>query len=129
MNLRRVFLAFTLISGFVMSQFAIADSTSNKWRIEFDGSADSDGAITLRLSPKGGIPFDVTTTITDGTSENKVAKTVVESLKSQLPKDGYSVERDDGEDVLIKRKSGVANFGLEVISNTVKNVDIDLDKE
>jgi len=62
--------------------------------------------------------------IKDGTGENAVAKAVVKSLKEQLPEDSYHVERDDGEDVLIKKRLGEENFDVEIVSNTVKGVRI-----
>ena len=37
----------------IAAQLAVA-STSNKWRLEFSGGADSDGTIVIRLSPKEG---------------------------------------------------------------------------
>lgn len=113
---------------FLASQTAFA-TPSNKWRLEFSGSAHSDGEITIRFSPLGSQPLIVTIPITNGTSENQVAKTVVKVLKQQLPKDGYHVERDDGEDVLIKKRWGAANFDVEIVSNTVKHVRINPDKE
>ncbi|WP_116365389.1 hypothetical protein [Parahaliea mediterranea] len=122
-------LALALSSALLtVSSFADA-RPSNKWRVEFDGGADSDGSIVLRLSPEGSMPMDATIAITDGTGENAVAKAVVDALKEQLPKEGFHVERDDGEDVLIKKKMGSADFDLEVLSNTVKGVDIDLERE
>jgi hypothetical protein len=104
-------------------------SPSNKWRLEFSGGAESAGTIILRISPEGGTPIEATIDVKDGTGENGVAETVVESLKAQLPKDGYHVERDDGEDVLVKKHSGAADFDLEIISNTVKGVRINPDRE
>jgi hypothetical protein len=104
-------------------------SPSNKWRLQFSGGAESAGTIVLRISPEGGTPIEATIDVKDGTGENGVANTVEESLKAQLPKDGYHVERDDGEDVLVKKHSGAADFDLEIISNTVKGVRISPDKE
>jgi hypothetical protein len=102
---------------------------SNKWRLEFSGGADSDGTIVLRISPEGGTPIEASIDIEDGTGENHVAKDVVKGLKAQLPEDGYHVERDDGEDVLIKKRHGAADFDVEVVSNTVKGVRIHPDRE
>ena len=104
-------------------------SPSNKWRLQFSGSARSEGVITLQFTPKGGLPFRTETSIAKGTGENAVAKAVVESLRAQLPKDGYHVERDDGEDVLVKKRRGVSDFDIEVLSNTVENVRIRPDRE
>lgn len=117
-------------AGFLSLGAGVADARdSNKWRLEFDDSADSDGVIQLRITPTGGTPLDVSISIAKGTGENAVAQAVVEALGEQLPGDGYHVERDDGEDVLIKKRRGAADFTVEVISNTVKDVDIDLDRE
>ncbi|GAB3278538.1 hypothetical protein [Parahaliea aestuarii] len=122
--------AAALVTSAAIAFTALAEAKpSNKWRVEFDGGADSDGTIVLRITPQGGMPLDATIAITDGTGENSVAKAVVKALQEQLPEDGFHVERDDGEDVLIKKKRGSADFDLEVVSNTVKGVDIDLDRE
>lgn len=121
--LRLAVLALALLA-LPAAALAVTTSPSNKWRVEFSGGADSDGAIAMKITPKGGAPIDASIDIKKGTSENHVAKAVVEGLKAQLPKEAYHVERDDGEDVLIKKKHGAADFGLEIVSNTVKGVRI-----
>jgi hypothetical protein len=103
--------------------------TSNKWRLQFSGNAESDGVITMKFTPKKGEPTVAEIPIKKGTSENGVAKAAVKALKAQLPKDQYHIERDDGEDVLVKRKFGGVYFGYELVSNTVKGVRINPDKE
>lgn len=65
----------------------------------------------------------------DGTSENGVAKVVVNTLKAQLPKDGFHIERDDGEDVLIKKRHNAANFDLKIVSSSVDHVRINSQRE
>ena len=126
MSANRIFSAFLscLALALAINAFADAPKPSNKWRLEFSGGADSDGVIEITITPKGGSPIATSTSVEDGTSENHVAKTVVESLKAQLPKEAYHVERDDGEDVLIKKKGGAANFAVEIVSNTVDGVRI-----
>jgi hypothetical protein len=109
--------------------FNVQASTSNKWRLQFSGGADSDGVITMTILPKDGLPITVTASIEDGRGENDVAKDVVAALKAQLPEDQFHVERDDGEDVLVKKRFGAADFGIEVVSNTVKGVRINPDRE
>lgn len=109
--------------------FNVQASNSNKWRLQFSGGANSDGIITLTISPKDGSPITVTASIEDGRGENDVAKDVVAALKAQLPEDRFHVERDDGEDVLVKKRWGAADFGIEVVSNTVKGVRINPDRE
>jgi len=108
---------------------AVEAKPSNKWRLQFSGGADSDGVIVLRITPKDGEALTAEIAIEDGTGENAVAKKVVEGLKEQLPKDRYHVERDDWEDVLIKKKLGEETFDVEIVSNTVKGVRINPDRE
>ena len=117
-----------IISCFFLSSAAVA-KPSNKWRLEFSGKAHSDGEIVIELTSIGGQQYTVTVTIAGGTSENKVAKMVTKTLKEQLPNEVFHVERDDGEDVLIKRRHGAANFDVKIISNTVKHVRINPDRE
>jgi hypothetical protein len=123
------FLSLAVAAALLVATLAVQASPSNKWRLQFSGGADSDGTIVLRISPKGGTPIEASIDVEDGTGENAVAKTVVKGLKAQLPEDGYHVERDDGEDVLIKKRHGAADFDLEIVSNTVKGVRINPDRE
>ena len=104
-------------------------STSNKWRLQFSGGAESDGVIVIRLLPKDIEPLEASINIKKGRGENGVAKDVVKGLKKQVPKDRFHVERDDGEDVLIKKRHRTENFGVQIVSNTVKGVRINPDKE
>lgn len=104
-------------------------SPSNKWRLQFSGGAESEGEIVIRFTPVGGEPIETVTHIEDGRGENGVAKDVVSSLKKQLPGDAFHVERDDGEDVLVKKRRGAADFDVEIVSITVKDVRINPDKE
>ena len=117
-----------LLAALALSVAANA-SPSNKWRLQFSGGAESDGEIVIHFTPVGGETIETTTHIKDGRSENGVAKDVVESLRKQLPDDAFKVERDDGEDVLVKKRMGAANFDVDIISITVKDVRINPDRE
>ncbi len=102
---------------------------SNKWRIEVSEGAKSDGIMLFRVSPKDQAAIDVRVHINDGLRENMVAKAIKNAFRKQLPKGDYHVERDDGEDVLVKRRWGTPRFGLDLVSSDVKAVRIDLEKE
>jgi hypothetical protein len=121
-------LAIAAFALLIASSIAIA-SPSNKWRLQFSGGAHSDGTIVLEFTPVGGVSLRAEISVESGTSENKVAKLVTQKLKEMLPGDGYHVERDDGEDVLVKKRHGAANFVITVVSNTVAHVRINLDRE
>jgi hypothetical protein len=113
----------------LLSGVAQADRISNKWRLEFSGGAHSNGVIVLRVTPFGGEPLMVEAQIAKGTSENMVAEAVVEALRLALPEAQFSVERDDGEDVLIKKRRKAADFLVEIVSNSVEHVRINPDRE
>jgi hypothetical protein len=46
-----------------------------------------------------------------------------------LSPDHYSVEVDDGEDILIKKKDGQPDFALELLDSNVRNVSIKVEGE
>ncbi|MDD3650822.1 hypothetical protein [Immundisolibacter sp.] len=75
------------------------------------------------------MPIDVTINVAKATGENSVAEAVVLGLQAQLPPDAYHAERDDGEDVLIKKQDGAADFSVAIVFNTLKGVRINPDKE
>lgn len=102
---------------------------SNKWRIEVSEGANSTGEIVFRIEPIGGQAIEVRVPVADGTRENNVAKAIRDAMKAELPADGYHVEVDDGEDVLVKKKGGAADFDLVLVGNSVKSVRINLDRE
>ncbi len=119
-----------LVIGFLITLVtSVQASPSNKWRLIFNGNAQSDGVIILKFHPKDGLPIETKTPIKKGSGENAVAKAVVKSLQAQLPKDKFHIERDDWEDVLVKKRFGTSNFDFEVVSNTVKGVRTKLKKE
>lgn len=103
-------------------------SPSNKWRLEFSGAAESDGEIVLVVTPVGGTPIEVTTTVKKSDGENRIAARVRDALKAAIKAD-YSVSRDDGEDVLVKRRMGRPNFDIALVRSTVKSVRINFDRE
>ena len=101
---------------------------SNKWRIVFDERAKSDGTISFRVWPKDAPPLQVDVAVLDGQSENHIAKSARDALGVALGK-GFHVETDDGEDVLVKARHGTGDFGLQLIGNTARDVDIKLRRE
>lgn len=124
---RGIVILFTVLV--LLSSAAYSSDLSNKWRIKVNHSAKSDGKIVFRVSPKGQAPIDVTVEIKKGTRENKVAIEIRDEFKYRLSPKKYHIERDDWEDVLIKRRGDTPNFGLELISNSVQKVSINLRKE
>ena len=104
-------------------------SLSNKWRIQVSEGAKSTGNLVFRITPDGQASTDVSVGIVEGARENKIASVIRDAFRAQLPPDGFHIERDDGEDVLVKRRGDTPRFALALISSTVKSVRIRLDKE
>ena len=101
---------------------------SNKWRIKLNHRADNEGTIVLRVAPIDGTPIDVETKVPANTGENHIAKLIRDALKATLG-EGYHVETDDGEDVLIKKRKDTPNFDLTLVSTSVTGVTIKLKRE
>jgi hypothetical protein len=101
---------------------------SNKWRIEVSEGANNSGTIAFRVTPKEGTPIDVSVQIQDGRSENGVAVDIRKALEKALDPKVYDVERDDGEDVLVKKHKG-PDFELKLVESTVKGTRINVEKE
>jgi len=124
-------ISLALASSFVLAALSFADAapTANKWRIEIDGQATKTGEIQFRVTPRQGDATDVTVSVRSGRAENNVAKDVRDAFAAKLSADRYTVEVDDGEDVLIKKKDGQPDFALELIDSSVQNVSIKIEGE
>ena len=129
MKLGAIFAA--IVSTLLLAALAAAGTapTANKWRIELDGQALSSGDLQFRVTPRQGESIDVVATIRSGRAENNVARDVRDAFAAKLSPDRYTVEVDDGEDILIKRKDGQPDFALELIDSTVRNVNIKVEGE
>lgn len=105
-------------------------STSNKWRVEFDGKADANGEIVFNMNVAGTITT-ITTAVKKGASENTVARELVKALEKQAPPKKFHFETDDGEAVYFKKKvgMGVPDFGVELVSNSVPGISIKVKKD
>ena len=124
-------MATAIVFSLLLAAFAFADapSESNKWRIELSGQALTSGALVFRVTPHQGEATDVTVNIRSGRDENNVARDVRDALAAKLSPARYSVEVDDGEDVLVKKKEGQPDFALELVDADVQNVSIKVEGE
>jgi hypothetical protein len=130
--MQKIAARFTAVAAsltFAAMSFADAVSSSNKWRIELKGQALKTGEIQFRVTPRQGDPVDVVANIRSGRAENKVAKDVRDAFAAKLSPERFSVEVDDGEDVLIKKKDGQPDFALELVDSDVQNVSIKVEGE
>jgi hypothetical protein len=124
-------IAAAIASSFMLAALSFADTapTANKWRIELDGQALKSGDIQFRVTPRQGESTDVTVNIRSGRAENNVAKDVRDAFAAKLSPERYTVEVDDGEDILIKKKQGQPDFALELLDSDVQNVSIKIEGE
>ena len=120
-----------IVSSLLLAAIAYGETsaTSNKWRIEMSGQALTTGDIVFRVTPRQGESVDVSVGIKSGREENNVAKDVRDALAAKLSPDRYTVEVDDGEDILIKKKDGQPDFAVDLVESTVRNVSIKVEGE
>lgn len=116
------------LCAFALPGLAADEALSNKWRLQFSGAAESAGEIVLRIAPKGRQPLDVRVPIERNDGENRVARKVKTAIDRQAGR-FVDAELDDGEDVLVKRSLFQPRLNIRVISNTVKAVRINFDRE
>ena len=121
---------FIILSTLLLTALAATAlaKPASKWRIECDHKSDNAGEIILRIAPEGGQPIDVTTRIPEKTGENHAAHILRDSLRASLG-EGYKVEVDDGEDVLIKRKGKTPKFEVTLVSSSVAGLSVGIKKE
>ena len=120
--------AFLFALLVLSSAAAQAMPVENKWRLQFSGNAESDGVLVLSITPRGGEARVIEIPVAHRTGENAVARRVRDVLRESVG-DDYKVERDDGEDVLVKRRRGRPVFNVTVVSNSIKGVRLNLDQE
>lgn len=131
MNNKFTAMTVAVASSLMLAALSFADSaaTSNKWRIEIDGQPVKTGEIVFRVTPRQGDAQDITVNVKSGRAQNNVAKDVRDALAAKLSPARYSVEVDDGEDVLVKKKEGQPDFALELIQSDVQNLTIKIEGE
>ena len=123
-----VLLRCSVVLVLAAASTSVLAAPSNKWRLEFSGAAESAGTIVISVTPEGGQAIEVPTEIEKNDGENRVAAKVRDSLKAALA-DTHRVSRDDGEDVLIKKRGGQPNFDAALVSSTVESVRINFQRE
>jgi hypothetical protein len=101
---------------------------SNKWRLQVSEGANNDGVMHFRVTPKDQPPIDVRVPLKNGRGEDGCARDIRDAFKDALDKNLYKVELDDGEDVLVKRRTG-STFAIELVESTVKGTRINFDRE
>ena len=108
---------------------AAADAPrSNKWRLQFSGAAESAGELVFAVRDEAGAAYEVVVAIEGNDGENRVASKVRRALDRELPR-GWRVERDDGEDVLVKRRLYHPRFAITLVRSTVGDVRVSVDRE
>lgn len=131
MNKKLGAISTAVVSSVMLAAMAFADAspTSNKWRIELSGQALTTGELVFRVTPRQGEATEIAVNIRSGRAENNVAKDVRDAFAAKLSPQRYSVEVDDGEDILVKKKEGQPDFALELVEANVQNVSIKVEGE
>lgn len=101
---------------------------SNKWRLEVSEGANNDGVLHFRITPKDGAPVDINVALKDGRGEDGCARDIRDAFKAALDKNIYKIEVDDGEDVLVKKRTG-PDFAVELVESTVKGTRVNINLE
>ena len=110
---------FALIAALITGTAAAADAPAEKWRLNFQGQATSDGEVHLRLTPQTGEPIVVTIKIHSGRGQMFMAKDLLAAFKTQLPKGRFKSEIIHVQDVYLRAGNGEPAFTIEFVDSTV----------
>ncbi len=117
------FIGTLLFTG--MAAAADAPAPFNKWRVELSGGhATDDGQLQFRITPHEGEAILVTAKIARGRGETFVAQDIRDAFKEQLPKKRFGTEIVAGQQVLVKPRSGEADFVVEIVEAAVPGLRI-----
>jgi hypothetical protein len=124
MNLR----ASSLVAALCAAAFAFAAKgppLAGVWNIAPSGRAESSGDLHFRVTHNNGSdPVDITVPVNMGAKEDSIARSIRNSLGSQLRRDLYRVELGEGVNVLVSDPRGQPNFSLELIDSDIDNLRI-----
>lgn len=98
-----------------------------RWRIEYERSAQTDGEIVLRLWPHNQPPIQVAIPVKQGDTANGLSRTTREILRDTLDKNKFAVE-DGQRFVVIAAFNGERRFALELVSNSAEGLAVDLER-
>jgi hypothetical protein len=124
MNLR----ASSLVAALCAATIAFAAKgppLAGVWNIAPSGRAESSGELHFRVTHNNGSdPVDITVPVNMGAKEDSIARSIRNTLGSQLRRDLYRVELGEGVNVLVSDPRGQPNFSLELIDSDIDNLRI-----
>jgi len=100
----------------------------DRWRLDFHDAADSDGIISFRLWVQEESPMHVDVPIRKGESDREIARAARDALANRLG-ERYAAVVVDGEDVVITAQRGSPRFTVELLRDTARDVDVDVDRD
>jgi hypothetical protein len=96
---------------------------SGVWNIAATGRAGSSGGLHFRITQNDGSnPVDITVPVIVGAKEATIARSIRNSLGSQLRRDRFKVELGEGANVLVSDPRGEPNFSLELIDSDIEDL-------
>lgn len=128
----RFWMAIAIAATVLAGPAAVADddaTASHRWRIDVSEGANNAGTIRFVLTPAGGDMTSVEVPVAKGRHENDVAKDVRDAFIRALPAEQYSVEVDDGEDVVVSNKDPAPKFTIAVVGSDVKGTRIHVERK
>lgn len=107
----------------VFASAAAGPPPASVWNIASAGRAGSSGDLHFRITRNDGSnPVDITVPVIVGAKEDTIARSIRNSLGSQLRRDRFKVELGQGANVLISDPRGQPNFSLELIDSDIEDL-------
>ena len=101
---------------------------ADRWRVEFNDAAESDGIISFRLWVHDESPQHVDVAIRSGQTDNQIARATRDALALRLGA-RYTVELADGHAVVVTARRDAPRFTVELLRDTALDVDVEVDRD
>jgi|SRR5688572_6886007 hypothetical protein len=93
------------------------------WNIAPSGRAGSSGDLHFRITQSDGSdPVDITVPVIVGAKDQTIARSIRNSLGSQLRRDRFKVELGEGTNVLVSDQRGQPNFAIELVDSDIEEL-------
>lgn len=107
----------------------VAAETANTWLVKVDGTATSDGILSVTVTPWDIQPIAVAIKVTKGESAGMVAIKLRDGFRANLDQDTFRVDLEGKHAIRILAKHNDHRFGVSTSENSASGIGIEFDRE
>jgi hypothetical protein len=119
----------TMMFVFALPLIVLATAISSRAKVTVQNPATSDGMITIRFQPRGGVATDVTVKVRKGWSPLQISSEIAHKLTAAMPRNYRATSRTHGTINYVdveKDVSSAANFSVSIVNMTFEGTSVDV---